>query len=81
MVQNGNINPNKAGLLGGSNSWFHLLFTPCGFRVKKEYETKSFVIPIKESIISKLFKRPNHKGNTCKKKFRTEIITPFSVSS
>ena len=42
---------------------------------------KSFIIPIKESIISKLFKILNDKGNIGKKKFRTEIITPsFFVS-
>ena len=44
-------------------------------------ETKSFTIPIKESIISKLFKILNHIGNIGKKKFRAEIITPsFFVS-
>ena len=42
----------------------------------KKRETKSFRIPIKESIISKLFKiRQNLKGNIGKKKFRAEIIT------
>ena len=47
----------------------------------KKRETKSFTIPIKESVISKLFKILNHKGDLGKKKFRTEIITPsFFVS-
>ena len=47
----------------------------------KKRETKSFIIPVKESIISKLFKTMNHKGKIGKKKFRTEIITPsFFVS-
>ena len=47
----------------------------------KKRETKSFTIPIKESVISKLFKILNHKGDIGKKKFRTEIITPpFFVS-
>ena len=47
----------------------------------KKCETKSFTIPIKDSIISKLFKILNNKGNIGKKKFRTEIITlSFFVS-
>ena len=47
----------------------------------KKRETKSFIITIKESIINKLFKILNHKGNIGKKKFRKEIITlPFFVS-
>ena len=45
----------------------------------KKRERKSFTIPIKESIISKLLKILNHKDNIDKKKFRTEIITPLSL--
>ena len=47
----------------------------------KKRETKSFTISIKESIISKLFKILNQKGNIGKKKFRTEIITPSFFAS
>ena len=47
----------------------------------KERETKSFSVLIKESIISKLFKILNRKGNIGKKKFRAEIITPSSFVS
>ena len=44
----------------------------------KKCETKSFIIPTKESIISKLFKIVNHKENIGNKKSRTETIT-YSV--
>ena len=47
----------------------------------KKRETKSFTIPIKESVISKLFKILNHKGDIGNKKFRTEIITPSFIVS
>ena len=47
----------------------------------KKREPKSFIIAIKESIISKLFKILNHKRKIGKKKFRTGIITlSFFVS-
>ena len=39
---------------------------------------KSFIVPITGSI--KSVQNTKHKGNVCKKKFRTEIITPFFVS-
>ena len=49
--------------------------------ILRKRKTKSFIIPFKESIMSKLFKILNHKGDVRKKKFRTEIITPsFFVS-
>ena len=35
----------------------------------KKPESKSFIIPIKESIISKLFKILNYNGNIGKKKY------------
>ena len=51
------------------------------WNIVKKRETKSFMIAIKESIISELFKILNYKRNIGRKKFKTEITTSlFFVS-